>query len=237
MKLTKSQLIKVIKEELKEAYGGALGPFPGRYNKKRPADAAAGDTVSHEQEPELGQGLVLAVGPQGTLVKWPSSRRLHDPRVLKVVLRRATWATIAGLDEELELASVSPRRGHPMYKTDDELREIGADIGNILELTEKVISNLSEMQARYGEMAHMGAYARMADNAAQKLSEKYRDALDALSRSKQLGEKKLTKPETKEKERIVKGMKKDKKGFKKRYGDDAERVMYATATKQAKKRK
>jgi len=32
-------------------------------------------------------------------------------------------------------------------------------------------------------------------------------------------------------------MKKDKKGFKKRYGDDAERVMYATATKQAKKRK
>ena len=52
-----------------------------------------------------------------------------------------------------------------------------------------------------------------------------------------LDEKKLTEPETKEKERIVKGMKKDKKDFKKRYGDDAERVMYATATKQAKKRK
>jgi len=52
-----------------------------------------------------------------------------------------------------------------------------------------------------------------------------------------IDEKTLTKPETKQKERIVKGMKKDKKGFKKRYGDDAERVMYATATKQAKKRK
>lgn len=48
-------------------------------------------------------------------------------------------------------------------------------------------------------------------------------------------EKKLTKAETKERERIVKGMKKSKKGFKKSYGDDAEAVMYATATKLAKK--
>ena len=50
-------------------------------------------------------------------------------------------------------------------------------------------------------------------------------------------EKELTKPEKKEKEKIVKGMKKDKKGFKKRYGDDAESVMYATATKIAKEKK
>ena len=50
-------------------------------------------------------------------------------------------------------------------------------------------------------------------------------------------EKELTEPEKKEKEKIVKGMKKDKKGFKKRYGDDAESVMYATATKIAKKKK
>lgn len=50
-------------------------------------------------------------------------------------------------------------------------------------------------------------------------------------------EKKLTEPEKKEKEKIVKGMKKDKKGFKKRYGDDAESVMYATATKIAKEKK
>ena len=50
-------------------------------------------------------------------------------------------------------------------------------------------------------------------------------------------EKELTEPEKKEKEKIVKGMKKDKKGFKKRYGDDAESVMYATATKIAKEKK
>ena len=45
----------------------------------------------------------------------------------------------------------------------------------------------------------------------------------------------MTKGEEKEKERLVKGMKKDKAGFKKRYGKDAEAVMYATATKQAMK--
>jgi hypothetical protein len=91
------------------------------------------------------------------------------------------------IKEELELVPISPRRGHPMYKTDDELREIGADIGNILELAEKAISNLSEMQARYGEMAHMGAYATSAQKAAQTLSDKYRLALDELSNSTERG--------------------------------------------------
>ena len=47
-------------------------------------------------------------------------------------------------------------------------------------------------------------------------------------------EKVLDKFETGEKERIVKGMKKDSKGLKKRYGDKWKNVMYATATKRAK---
>lgn len=48
-------------------------------------------------------------------------------------------------------------------------------------------------------------------------------------------ERKLTKPEAKAKERIVKDLKGAKAEFKKRYGKDAEAVMYATATKRAKK--
>lgn len=58
-------------------------------------------------------------------------------------------------------------------------------------------------------------------------------AADSMQESIQ--ERELTKPEEKEKERIVKGMKKAKGDFKDRYGDDAEAVMYATATKNAKK--
>ena len=50
----------------------------------------------------------------------------------------------------------------------------------------------------------------------------------------ELFERKLSKGEEKEKERIVKGMKKAKGDFKDRYGKDAEAVMYATATKMAK---
>jgi len=40
----------------------------------------------------------------------------------------------------------------------------------------------------------------------------------------------------KEKEKVVKGMKKNKSDFKKRYGKDAESVMYATATNIAKEK-
>jgi hypothetical protein len=50
-----------------------------------------------------------------------------------------------------------------------------------------------------------------------------------------LDERHLTAAETKEKEMNVKGMKKNLSGFKARYGDKAKSVMYATATKQAKK--
>ena len=48
-------------------------------------------------------------------------------------------------------------------------------------------------------------------------------------------ERTLTKGEEKAREKNVKGMKKNKDDFEKRYGDDAEAVMYATATKMAKK--
>ena len=50
-----------------------------------------------------------------------------------------------------------------------------------------------------------------------------------------LDEREMTDAEMKERERIVKGMKKGVAGFKQRYGDRAKSVMYATATKQAMK--
>jgi hypothetical protein len=51
----------------------------------------------------------------------------------------------------------------------------------------------------------------------------------------QIEERSLTEPETKKKEEVVKSMKKGMQGFKDRYGSDAKSVMYATATKIAKK--
>ena len=49
-----------------------------------------------------------------------------------------------------------------------------------------------------------------------------------------IDEKKLTKPEMKKREEVVKSMK--KKGDFSKYGDRAKEVMYATATKIAKKK-
>lgn len=49
-------------------------------------------------------------------------------------------------------------------------------------------------------------------------------------------ERELTKPEMAKREKYVKSMKKSKGDFEKRYGDQGEEVMYATATKMAKKK-
>jgi hypothetical protein len=54
---------------------------------------------------------------------------------------------------------------------------------------------------------------------------------------RKMNERELSEPETAEKERIVKGMKKGLAGFKARYGEKAKSVMYATATKKAKESK
>ena len=59
------------------------------------------------------------------------------------------------------------------------------------------------------------------------------DPTDAPYR--RVAERELTNAEEDEKEDIVKGMKKNKKDFKKRYGKDAESVMYGAATNIAKK--
>ena len=62
-------------------------------------------------------------------------------------------------------------------------------------------------------------------------------AVDRLTKEdvEQIDERTLTPAETAKKEENVKGMKKGLSGFKARYGDRAKEVMYATATKMAKK--
>lgn len=67
--------------------------------------------------------------------------------------------------------------------------------------------------------------------------DKIKEMIGLISEPTAVDEAKMTKGEKKEKEKIVKGMKKNKAEFKKDYGKDAEKVMYATATKMAQKKK
>jgi hypothetical protein len=53
---------------------------------------------------------------------------------------------------------------------------------------------------------------------------------ESCDKKDDLEEAKMTDDQVADKERIVKGMKKDLAGFKSRYGDKAKEVMYATAT-------
>lgn len=75
--------------------------------------------------------------------------------------------------------------------------------------------------------------------AAQKSKPEHDDADDKKKTQKEevenIEERSLTSDEKAKMEKNVKGMKKSFAGFKARYGDKAKSVMYATATKQAKK--
>jgi superfamily I DNA/RNA helicase len=61
------------------------------------------------------------------------------------------------------------------------------------------------------------------------------DSVKVEEEVEQVEEREMTDAEMKERERIVKGMKKGMAGFKDRYGERAKSVMYATATKTAMK--
>lgn len=91
------------------------------------------------------------------------------------------------------------------------------------------------------------AYQRKAQGGDWKVTSKDLDQADDLhrrefaARKKSVGamdeevdETSMTKSELATREKFVKGMKKSKEDFKKRYGDRGEEVMYATATKMAK---
>ncbi len=75
-------------------------------------------------------------------------------------------------------------------------------------------------------------YARKVD---KYLKKKYNKVSEEAEQIDELDERELTKGEAEKKEEYVKGMKKGLSGFKQRYGERAKSVMYATATKMAKK--
>ena len=93
------------------------------------------------------------------------------------------------------------------------------------------ISRINILQAGQ-KLAHLNKKLKRMDTSPR---EKVYSVLQThgLMESAESIKEKMTEKQMKKREKIVKSMKKDKKGFEDRYGDKADAVMYATATKMA----
>ena len=76
---------------------------------------------------------------------------------------------------------------HPMYAKDDELKDVGTDIANLLEFTEELKNKMHEMGGRYGEMTSVGTYANQIFRAAELLSEKFNNGMNNLTAAQDRG--------------------------------------------------
>jgi len=120
-----------------------------------------------------------------------------------------------------------------------ELKPKNEEVEQIDELKKSTVA--SYIQKKFGKMSdepvskNQYGYAKKDAKGIQRAGLRMSGIKATQKEEVQMDERTLTPTETKEKEKNVKGMKKSLSGFKSRYGDDAKSVMYATATKMAKK--
>ena len=118
--------------------------------------------------------------------------------------------------------------------TNEEVEEMfGEEVRDKVENMEEALGMDQEAQLSTKVIPLLMQIAGGNKNVASEMVDKLGGLISELP---ELDERKLTKGEKKEKEKVVKGMKKSKGDFEERYGDDAESVMYATATKIAKEK-
>ena len=176
------------------------------------------EAMSKMSEGNLGPGDIELLKPMVNMK--PDVLKMYAKNIMKKYPHLASNVK-SMLPKNEAVATDSPESILAKYPKEWEQLKQGADIMDFDELYQELFSYYIDS----GEMPYGVMKARDGDPY-QWIS----DELDNLG----LLEAKLTKGEEKEKEHIVKGMKKNKDDFKKRYGDEAEAVMYATATKMAK---
>jgi hypothetical protein len=137
------------------------------------------------------------------------------------------------------------------YKEEEQLDEISKKtLGSYIKAASHDVAAKGAFTRHFADKSRAETAAQRPDLArkSMKQADKVQDAgmkrranmakaVDRLTKEdvEQIDERTLTSGETAKKEDYVKGMKKSVSGFKARYGDKAKSVMYATATKMAKK--
>ena len=76
---------------------------------------------------------------------------------------------------------------HEMYAKDDELRKLGDIITEMVAVGTQGEALVNDMGMRYGELAALGSYAKMTLKSTRELAEKFEANLDDLSRSHERG--------------------------------------------------
>ena len=130
------------------------------------------------------------------------------------------------------------QKSKPEQDDADDKKKVKEDVEQIDELSKSTVK--SYIKKKHDDMYKTGAPPSMAHvkktmTNLQRAHDRNTGVKPTSEEVEQVEERTLTKGETAERERIVKGMKKGLAGFKARYGDRAKSVMYATATKAAKK--
>ena len=135
------------------------------------------------------------------------------------------------VDEDTPLSFLKRKASHMVYS--GQYERAAKKLHDIL--TRKYKETGGKLRHALGYYAHMLSRQTGEKLNWRELQQEYLDTYGNMY-FEDVTERKLTKGEEKKKEKYVKGMKKAKDDFKKRYGDEAEAVMYATATKMAKKK-
>lgn len=71
---------------------------------------------------------------------------------------------------------------HEMYTSDDELRELGDKISEMVILSKQVAELMRNMGSRYGQLVGLGTNARTTKNLIEKLEDEYHSKLDDIVR-------------------------------------------------------
>ena len=188
-------------------------------------------------------------GPRGKAARrrWNCS---YEPELPMIIDEKKKLFNTAPLSDRVSNWSKKINEGDSYVKSDRNKFGLPKD----LKSTEKKADKKTTTGVNYGAMAQsyepqgeMIEMARKGKGAINPDILKKHPNLDPLKPSDyiklkrlsakvdRINERKMTSSEKDRKEKYVKGMKKDKGGFTKRYGKDGKSVMYATATKMAMK--
>jgi len=149
----------------------------------------------------------------------------HDEKAARFLARQVKGTPVKGK------AQSAPQKEGGMKKVKEEVEQLdeGPFSSGALKPSKEFLDKAKKVPSK-GTIRgkdHKGVYTSKTVNG-KEVSRVYEDA-------EQVDERTMTEPEMKERERIVKGMKKGLSGFKQRYGERAKSVLYATASKQAMK--